>query len=86
LQELPGSDFGRNDAYETESKPGFFKVWWVDDEANQQVVFHVSGERHDVSRPLGMVFAIEGNQLWGAAIKPDHANSKMPTAAGTSRD
>lgn len=85
LQELPGSDSGQQDAYETEGKAGSLKVWWVEGETNRPVVFHISGENHDVSRPLGMVFAVEGKQLWGAAIKLNSGNPKTQTGPG-SRD
>jgi len=59
---------GGLDAYETEKEREGSKVWWIDPNTNRQISFGVSGEHHDVSRPMGMVFAVEGNELWGAAV------------------
>jgi hypothetical protein len=56
------------DAYETESENGARKVWWIDSDTNLQMGFGVADEQHDVSRQLGMVFAVNKNQIWGAAI------------------
>jgi len=68
LDGYPVTTEGVQDAYETEAKPGVHKVWWVDPQSNRQVQFNISGTHHDVSRPLGMVFAVEEKQLWGASI------------------
>ncbi|HKM91839.1 MAG TPA: PQQ-binding-like beta-propeller repeat protein [Candidatus Acidoferrales bacterium] len=64
------------DAFETESESGMRKIWWVDAQTSQQIGFQLTGTQHDVSRPLGMLFGIEGKQVWGDAFsakqKPDH--------------
>lgn len=59
---------GLLDAYETEAEAGVRKVWWIDADANRKFEFQLKGNQHDVSRPLGMVFGVEGKRMWGAPI------------------
>jgi len=69
LAGFPGSPNNATDAYETASETGFQKVWWIDPKTNQKLEVGVAGTQHDVSLSLGMVFAVQGKQVWGAAIK-----------------
>jgi len=59
---------GLLDAYETELEAGVRKVWWIDPDANRKFEFQLKGNQHDVSRPLRMVFGVEGKRMWGAPI------------------
>jgi len=61
---------GMGDAFETESETGTRKIWWIDPESEQQVGFQLTGMHHDVSRSLGMIFAVDGRQVWGASFSP----------------
>jgi outer membrane protein assembly factor BamB len=56
------------DAYETEDDAGVRTIWWIDAETNRRVEIDVTDAQHDVSRQLGMIFAVNKNQIWGAAI------------------
>lgn len=56
------------DAYETQSEDGARKIWWIDEKTNLQQGFGVIGTQHDVSRQLGMVFAVEKNVIYGDVI------------------
>jgi hypothetical protein len=56
------------DAYETEDEAGVRTIWWIDAETNRRIEIHVTDAQHDVSRQLGMIFAVNKNQIWGAAI------------------
>lgn len=56
------------DAYETESETGSHKIWWIDSATGRKVEFAVAGTQHDVSRSMGMIFAVDGKRIWGAAI------------------
>jgi outer membrane protein assembly factor BamB len=56
-------------AYETESATGYRTVWWIDPKTNQKVEMGVAGTQHDVSLSMGMIFAVDGNKVWGAEIK-----------------
>ena len=72
LKNLEMSSFEREgllDAYQTESKQGVRKIWWVDGQTNRQMVIHPLAKQHDVSRQLGNVFAVDGKMLWAAKIK-----------------
>lgn len=57
---------GSLDAYETEPEAGVHKVWWIDSVTQRKFEFGLKGNKHDVSRPLRMVFGVEGKRLWGA--------------------
>jgi len=70
LSGFRGDPQGATDVYETASETGFQKVWWIDPASGQKVEVGVAGQQHEVSLSLGMVFAIDGKQVWGAAIKP----------------
>ncbi len=70
LEGYPRETEGLLDAYETESETGAHKVWWIDAKTNRQVEFRLTGKHHDVSRPMRMVFAVDGKLMWGAAIIP----------------
>jgi PQQ-like domain len=59
---------GPLDAYETEDDTGARKIWWIDAETNRRIEIGVADDQHDVSRQLGMIFAVNKNQIWGAAI------------------
>jgi hypothetical protein len=59
---------GPLDAYETENDTGARTTWWIDAETNRRVEIGVADDQHDVSRQLGMIFAVNKNQIWGAAI------------------
>jgi outer membrane protein assembly factor BamB len=59
---------GSFDVYLTERAKGEQKIWWVDGPTNRQMVIHPTAKQHDVSRPLGNVFAVEGRILWAARI------------------
>lgn len=61
---------GPLDAYETEDDTGVRTIWWIDAETNRRVEIDVADTQHDVSRQLGMIFAVNKNQIWGAAISP----------------
>ena len=58
---------GYRDAYQTQDEKGVDTIWWTDPKTNGQVAFHISGLHHDVSRPMGLIFAVEGNEIWGAS-------------------
>ena len=32
-----------------------------------QLVFRVSDEQRDISRPMGVIFGVHRNQIWGAS-------------------
>lgn len=70
LEGYPSETEGLLDAYETESETGAHKVWWIDAKTNRQVEFRLTGKHHDVSRPMRMVFAVDGKLMWGAAVIP----------------
>jgi hypothetical protein len=58
---------GSLDAYETEDEKGDRTAWWVDATAKRQIVFRVSDEQRDISRPMGVIFGVHRNQIWGAS-------------------
>ena len=61
---------GSQDAYQTESEDGKQKkIWWIDGKTNKQMVVRPAGEKHDVSRPLGIVYGVKDRVLWAAGIK-----------------
>ncbi len=60
----------RLDAYETESREGAQRIWWIDEKTNLQAGFGVTGTLHDVSRPLGLIFAVDKNEIRADAIMP----------------
>jgi hypothetical protein len=60
---------GAGEAFETENGAGWRRIWWIDPQTNRKVEFQAAGTHHDVSRSMGMIFAVDGNQVWGAAIK-----------------
>ena len=55
------------DAYQTQDEKGVDTIWWIDPKTNGQVAFHISGTHHDVSRAMGRIFAVEGNEIWAAS-------------------
>ena len=59
---------GSFDVYQTETEKGGQKIWWVDEQTNRQMVIRPTAKQHDVSRPLGNVFAVDGKMLWAARI------------------
>lgn len=58
---------GSLDAYETEDEKGDRTAWWVDATSKRQMVFRVSDEQRDISRPMGVIFGVHLNQIWGAS-------------------
>jgi len=70
LAEYRSAVESRLDAYETQSEDGARKIWWIDEKTNLQSGFGVVGTQHDVSRQLGMVFAVEKNVIHGDKITP----------------
>lgn len=69
IQEYATSVDGLLDVYQTEPEKGERKTWWVDGQTNKQMVIHPAAKQHDVSRPLGNVFAVDGKILWAARIE-----------------
>jgi outer membrane protein assembly factor BamB len=68
IQENTVEPDGLSDVYLTESAEGVRKIWWVDGKTNAEVVIRPAAQQHDVSRPLGKVFAVNGHVLWAATI------------------
>jgi hypothetical protein len=68
IQESTSLDDGLFDVYRTGQEGGEPKIWWVDGETNRQVVIRPTAQHHDVSRPLGNVFAVDEKILWAARI------------------
>lgn len=60
---------GLLDVYQTETEEGPQKIWWVDGQTNRQMVIRPTAKQHDVSRPLRIVFAVDGKKLWAARIE-----------------
>lgn len=60
-----------SDAYQTQDEKGVDTIWWADPKTNEQIAFHISGSHRDVSRPMGRVFAVEGNEIWAASWADD---------------
>jgi outer membrane protein assembly factor BamB len=60
---------GLLDVYQTGTEEGPQKIWWVDGQTNRQMVIRPAAKQHDVSRPLGNVFAVDGKTLWAASIE-----------------
>lgn len=58
------------EAFESEPRPGAITTWWLDPNTDRQVQFQISGDLHDVNRPLGMVFAVDANKIWAATLHP----------------
>ncbi|MGB8474081.1 MAG: PQQ-binding-like beta-propeller repeat protein [Candidatus Acidiferrum sp.] len=74
LKESAAEPEGYWDVYQTEPEAGLPpgglpKIWWVDGQTNRQMVIRPAGQKHDVSRPLGNVFAVNGKTLWTAKIE-----------------
>jgi outer membrane protein assembly factor BamB len=59
---------GLLDVYQTGTEEGPQKIWWVDGQTNRQMVIRPAAKQHDVSRPLRIVFAVDGKTLWAARI------------------
>ena len=66
---FPERPMGATDAYETESQTGYQTVWWIDPKTGQKMEIGVAGKQHEVSISMGMIFARDGKQVWGAEIK-----------------
>jgi len=47
------------------------KLWWIDPKTNQKVEITPSGDHHEVDRRLGMVFAVNKVQMWGARVEQE---------------
>lgn len=78
LQARSASKAEYPEAFETETEPdkpngkaGVRKLWWIDPQTEQKVEVSASGDHHDVDRRLGMVFGMNGIQLWGGKITQD---------------
>ena len=56
------------------------KLWWIDRKTNQKVEITPSGDHHEVDRRLGMVFAVNNVQMWGARVEQEEkvASSTKP--------
>jgi outer membrane protein assembly factor BamB len=59
---------GSFEVYQTEPEKGPQKIWWVDRQTNRQMIVRPTARQHDVSRPLGNLFAVDGKMLWAARI------------------
>jgi hypothetical protein len=68
MKDFSTANEGTEDAYESEDAKGITEVWWIDPETNRRVASGYAGAHHDVSMAMKRVFAVEGNQIWGAAI------------------
>lgn len=66
IKEGASAKDGSLDAYETEDEKGDRTAWWVDATSKRQIVFRVSDEQRDISRPMGVIFGVHRNQIWGA--------------------
>jgi len=60
---------GTLDVYQTEPEKGTPKIWWVDEKTNKEMVIRPTAQKHDVSRAMGNVFAVNGKMLWAARIE-----------------
>ncbi len=69
LQESASQADGSLDVYQTEPEKGTPKIWWVDGKTNKQMVIRPAAQKHDVSRAMGNVFAVNGKMLWAARIE-----------------
>ncbi|HTS10540.1 MAG TPA: PQQ-binding-like beta-propeller repeat protein [Candidatus Limnocylindrales bacterium] len=68
---------GFGDAYETELETGERRVWWIDPQTGSRQAIGVADEHHDVSTPLGMIFAVDGSRIWGAKIVPTGSSASQ---------
>jgi outer membrane protein assembly factor BamB len=57
------------DVYQTLPEKGAPKIWWMDEKTNKQMVIRPTAQKHDVSRAMGNVFAVDGKMLWAARIE-----------------
>jgi outer membrane protein assembly factor BamB len=72
LQNLAQSATDRDgilDVYQTEPEIGSTKIWWMDEKTNKEMVIRPTAQKHDVSRAMGNVFAVNGKMLWAAKIE-----------------
>jgi outer membrane protein assembly factor BamB len=69
IEESAAQADGVLDVYQTETEKGEQKIWWVDGPTNRQMVIRPAAQKHDVSRAMGNVFAVNGNVLWAARIE-----------------
>jgi outer membrane protein assembly factor BamB len=60
---------GTLDVYQTEPEIGPTKIWWMDEKTHKEMVIRPTAQKHDVSRAMGNVFAVNGNMLWAARIE-----------------
>jgi outer membrane protein assembly factor BamB len=60
---------GTLDVYQTEPEKGPTKIWWMDEKTNKEMVIRPTAQKHDVSRAMGNVFAVNGKVLWAARIE-----------------
>jgi outer membrane protein assembly factor BamB len=72
LQNLVGNATDRDgtlDVYQTEPEKGPRKIWWMDEKTNKEMVIRPTAQKHDASRAMGNVFAVDGKRLWAARIE-----------------
>jgi outer membrane protein assembly factor BamB len=69
MQQDGGREDDLLDVYQTEPEKGPPKIWWVDGPTNRQMVIRPAAQKHDVSRAIGNVFAVDGKMLWAARIE-----------------
>ena len=44
------------------------KLWWIDPQTNEEVEITPAALHHDLDRRVGLVFAVNGHQIWSATI------------------
>ena len=57
------------------SQKSVSKIWWIDARTNEEVEITPAALHHDVDRRAGLVFAVNGHQIWSASIGGPEGNA-----------